>query len=255
MVLKRLKKMAATAALAITAASAGNFGALESSTPPALLTGYTVHSAPAAKVEVLCLKPGQSLASFARSTKGKYAWAVNANYFEERTRTPIGFLIDNGKRVKSLSPKASRTAVGIFKDNGRARVLVGRMLHTASGKLYAHGNINWLDAFEAVQGGPKLVEDGKVIVGTTGYNEGFNTEFFKRLTRRTVAGIDRNGNLKVLVFHADVSLKRAAQVAKNNGLQQAVNLDGSKSTVLIKGGKLVLHTKGVRPPVFLAARK
>ena len=254
MVLKRLKKIAATAVMAITAAGAGNFGSTLPTTPLVPTGGYTIHTAPAEKIEVVCPKPGQSFSAFIKSIKGKYRWLVNANYFHPRTRKIIGFAKDDGERLKSLSPKVSRTAVGIFKDEEGTRIMIGRMLHTASGKLYAHGNINWLDAFEAVQGGPKLVEDGKIVVGLPGRNEGFDNNFLSRRTKRTVVGMDRTGKLKTLVFHVDVSLKRAAQVAKNNGLQQAVNFDGSDSVVLYDG-TLQLHTKGRYPPIYLAARK
>jgi uncharacterized protein YigE (DUF2233 family) len=169
---------------------------------------------------------------------------------------PIGFLRDDGQHIDSIHLTSSRSALGIFEIGEQRFASIDRVLHTKSGKIYYRitSGYDWKKAIEAVQGGPRLVQDGKVVFGTQEHREGFKPDVLKGANRRTVVGLDADGNVMVLVFNKDIGLKDAAEAMKRKNAVHAFNLDGGTSTTLIEDGKLRLYS-GRYPPVYLAGRK
>ena len=92
-----------------------------------------------------------------------------------------------------------------------------------------------------VGGGPQLVKDGQLRVGTV--REGFSSAFAAR-NPRTLAGVTRRGKLLVVTVDGrsrrsvGVTLTEAARLMRALGARDALNLDGGGSTTMVIDGEL-----------------
>ncbi|MCO4783536.1 MAG: phosphodiester glycosidase family protein [Candidatus Cloacimonetes bacterium] len=100
----------------------------------------------------------------------------------------------------------------------------------------------WGSASFGLGGGPSLLDNGIVKVGT---DESFNPFFMKNRAPRSAIGIDSNGGVIFLVVDGrqassvGMSLEELGHTLKLLGAREAMNLDGGGSTGLYMAGKIL----------------
>ncbi len=95
-------------------------------------------------------------------------------------------------------------------------------------------------------GGPLLLQNGRAVLDGTG--EGFGPAFLRQGAPRTVVGSDgRQLWLITLEGTADEgpTLAESAELLRQLGLRDALNLDGGSSTGLVLGGRHTVKGRGV----------
>jgi hypothetical protein len=109
---------------------------------------------------------------------------------------------------------------------------------------------------QVLNGGPMLVEDGQVHVTAErdGMEQAENPGAFYGWTHqrnpRTVAGIDAQGRLVLVTVDGrqtgsvGASIAEAADLARDLGLVEAINLDGGGSTTMVVDGQVVNSPSG-----------
>ncbi len=152
--------------------------------------------------------------------------------------------IDLIKRSSIKIPKGGYAVVGPHK-------FVAKNIHKnddVSYSLQLFPN-KWSSAKYAVSGGPYLVKEGRVFVD----KQKFSNAFLKEKAPRTAIGYTKDNVLILVVvdgrrknYSAGVSLFELAQVMKDLGAYNAMNLDGGKSSQMVVDGKIVNkpNTKG-----------
>jgi hypothetical protein len=113
----------------------------------------------------------------------------------------------------------------------------------------------WAQAVMAVGGGPWLVRNGEILIDAP--QQGFQTGFSDRRHPRTAVGITAQGKLLLVTvdgrqpMSGGMTLYELAQVMKQLGATDAINLDGGGSTTLAVRGGLVLNSpsEGKQRPV------
>jgi hypothetical protein len=96
---------------------------------------------------------------------------------------------------------------------------------------------------QAIQGGPRLVRDGRVLVPYAW--EGFSDRFARFRAARSAIGITAAG--KILFVTVDgpsrqstgMTLTELASLMQGLGARDAMNLDGGGSATLVVGGRVV----------------
>jgi uncharacterized protein YigE (DUF2233 family) len=137
--------------------------------------------------------------------------AVNGGFFDAQDKS-LGLRASGGKKLSALHGKMW----GVFYTRGSKNNLTARIVAT---NKFAWSS----DIREAVQCGPRLVENGKTL----------KVKF--QWARRTGIGIQRDGKVVVAVADSDVSLPEWAKLwAAPTGLncRDALNLDGGPSSQL-----------------------
>lgn len=91
-------------------------------------------------------------------------------------------------------------------------------------------------------GGPLLVQNSQIVLNAAG--EQFNTNFTQGAAARSALGQTSNGTLLIVATHsggetAGPTLPEMAQIMRNLGAINALNLDGGSSTTLYLGGQLL----------------
>ncbi|WP_235775568.1 MULTISPECIES: phosphodiester glycosidase family protein [Paenibacillus] len=156
------------------------------------------------------------------------AAAINGTFFDAYTsssyKAPYGYIASGGKLLKN-SP-ADRRAVFAYDPNGLAELVPGQ---------------DFLARFQAgefdggLQAGPRLLVDGKVSLNVTA--EGFRDP--KILTgggARSALGLTKDHKL-LLVTVPGATIPQLAEIMKQAGAYQAMNLDGGASSGLYAGGQ------------------
>lgn len=165
-------------------------------------------------VEDGSMQQGLRLAGVAGQT-GAIA-GINASYFHPDGR-PLGLVIKNGEVIHQQ--ERAKLLSGIFAVRG------GRM-RLARAEAFRMGK----DVQQAIQAGPWLVEDGRVIQGL---------DSLKR-ARRSILATDGKGQWAILASSAltladAAALLAAAPVFAGGNVESALNLDGGSSTALWAG--------------------
>ncbi|WP_379154778.1 phosphodiester glycosidase family protein [Paenibacillus sp. sgz5001063] len=154
--------------------------------------------------------------------------AINGTYFNAYAdgayKVPYGYIISGGKMLKN-SPADKRT-VFTYDNNLLAEMIPGSefMDHFNSGRVTG-----------AIQAGPRLLVNGKVALNVAG--EGFKDP--KILTgggSRSALGLTQDHKL-ILLTSGGATIPQLAQIMKQAGAYQAMNLDGGASSGLFYGGK------------------
>jgi uncharacterized protein YigE (DUF2233 family) len=109
---------------------------------------------------------------------------------------------------------------------------VVRWIHTAG---VAGGRVNWRGTEFAVSCGPRLLRAGSLCLNPEA--EGFSDPGLFRLTRRCGIGVTRRGQLLLVTVNRPVSLEHFAQMMKELGAYNALNLDGGTSAGLYALGR------------------
>ncbi|MFK4304402.1 MULTISPECIES: phosphodiester glycosidase family protein [unclassified Paenibacillus] len=153
--------------------------------------------------------------------------AINGTYFDAYTKssykTPYGYLVSHGNLLKKSS--GDQRTVFTYDANHLAELVSG----PAFEQRLSEGNVEG-----ALQAGPRLVTNGKVSLNVKA--EGFKDP--KILTgggARSALGITRDHKL-ILLTTGGATIPQLAQIMKQAGAYQAMNLDGGASSGLYYNG-------------------
>jgi exopolysaccharide biosynthesis protein len=154
--------------------------------------------------------------------------AINGSFFnaytESDVKIPYGNVISGGEQKrKDLS---DRRTIFTFDKNNLVKLVAGTDYRERFGEFVLEG---------AVQAGPRLVKDGKVSLNVV--EEGFKDP--KILTgggARSAVGITRDHKL-ILITLGGATIPQLAEIMKQAGAYQAMNLDGGASSGLYVDGK------------------
>ncbi|MCA1293798.1 phosphodiester glycosidase family protein [Paenibacillus sp. alder61] len=168
----------------------------------------------------------ESLGSIAKRSKAIVA--INGSYFDAYTKnsykTPYGYIVSGGK----LQMEASGDRRTVFTYN--PNMLAGMIPGTKFNELFAGGELEG-----ALQAGPRLVTDGKIALNLKG--EGFrDPKILKGGGTRSALGLTRDNKL-ILLTTSKATIPQLAQIMKQAGAYQAMNLDGGASSGLYYNGK------------------
>ena len=156
--------------------------------------------------------------------------AINGAFFDAYTESdikkPYGWLLNDGEVLNSGS--ADVRATFIYDKNHLAEVADGGDMPGLIGSGAIDG---------AIQAGPRLVRDGKVDLDV----EGERFQDPKILTNsgaRSALGITRDHKLMLVTVPA-ATIPQLAEIMRQAGAWQAMNLDGGASSGLYYNGKYV----------------
>ena len=168
----------------------------------------------------------EALASIAKRSNA--AAAINGTFFDAYTsaayKAPYGYIVSGGTLLKN-SPGDKRT-VFAYDGNLLAELIPGSEFRDR----FNTGSIQG-----ALQAGPRLLVNGKVSLNVLA--EGFKDP--KILTgggSRSALGITRDHKL-ILLTSGGATIPQLAQIMKQAGAYQAMNLDGGASSGLYYNGK------------------
>lgn len=138
------------------------------------------------------------------------------------------------------------------------KVKIGSKIHTTL-KIIALSAIPNLEIKHLIGGGPRLLKSGQIYISK--YSEHFKSDIAKGRAARTAVGITRDGLLAFATVDkckqgnnvsksVGVSLEELAQVMKDLGCVDAMNLDGgSSSTMVISSEVINRPSSGAEKPV------
>jgi N-acetylmuramoyl-L-alanine amidase len=141
--------------------------------------------------------------------------AINFNYADLETGTPIGRVIVDGKSVIKDSEKTAPREELYSLPDGSVRI----------GK--APEGAVW-----AVQGSPRLLQEGKNVVHASIQRDQTGADIWQRKTRRTAAGITADGKVVLVSTVDELGLSELAAVMASLGCVDALNGDGGGSSYL-----------------------
>jgi len=154
--------------------------------------------------------------------------AINGTFFDAYTKgdykAPYGYMASNGKLLKNSS--GDRRAVFTYDNNHLAAIVPG---------LDFKGLFDSKAILGGLQAGPRLLTNGKVSLDVKG--EGFKDP--KILTgggARSALGLTRDHKL-ILLTSNGATIPQLAEIMKQAGAYQAMNLDGGASSGLYYNGK------------------
>lgn len=154
--------------------------------------------------------------------------AINGTFFDAYTtssfKTPYGYIVSGGEVLKASS--GDRRTIFMYDKNHLAELIPGLEL----GERFKQGTMEG-----ALQAGPRLVTNGKVSIDVT--KEGFKDP--KILTgggARSALGITKDHKL-ILLTTGGATIPQLAEIMKQAGAYQAMNLDGGASSGLYYNGK------------------
>ncbi len=160
--------------------------------------------------------------------------------FSAGTAVTLRFAIEPGQEMVVLAPQ-----------NGRANA----QLASRGYWIRQNGLEYWSKASMAVGGGPWLLRDGQILIDAP--QQGFNSGFSDNRHPRTAVGVTEDGKLLLVTvdgrqpMSGGMTLYELAQLMKQLGATDAINLDGGGSTTLAIRGGLVLNSpsEGKERPV------
>jgi exopolysaccharide biosynthesis protein len=166
----------------------------------------------------------EDLSSIAK--RNKAIVAINGTFFDAYTKesfkTPYGYIVKNGERKHY----GDNRSIFTFDYNSFANVI-----HEAEYKEKME--VEQIDG--AIQAGPRLIVNGKIALDVK--NEGFKDP--KILTgggARSALGITKDHKL-ILITTGGATIPQLAEIMKQAGAYQAMNLDGGASSGLYYNGK------------------
>lgn len=151
--------------------------------------------------------------------------AITGTFFCVRSLVPVGDIVIDGKLVNM---GCVGTAVCFTSDNTVVFKSGGRSSKSASAGHTA-----------VVCTGPRLVHNGVVYVDPR--SEGFRDRALYRKAARTALGITKHNKLLLVAVKRPVYLSKLAQIMRDLGAVNAVNLDGGSSTAMYYKGRVLSH--------------
>jgi tetratricopeptide (TPR) repeat protein len=158
---------------------------------------------------------------------------INGTFFDSRSHRTVCNVVLGTKLVC----EGDRGSTLLLGEDGTPELILTSRLRGR--------NIDWSRARWAIQSGPTLLYNGQVVLNPA--SEGFRDPSLFRTTRRTAAGITRDGRLIFAVTSGGVSLKEMARIMRSLGAVHALNLDGGSSS-----GMAFRNTIPVKPGRSLA---
>ncbi|MCP3794586.1 phosphodiester glycosidase family protein [Paenibacillus sp. CH40] len=153
--------------------------------------------------------------------------AINGTFFDAYTKssykTPYGYLVSHGKMLKKSS--GDQRTVFTYDANHLSELMSGSTFE----QRLSQGSVEG-----ALQAGPRLVTNGQVSLNVKA--EGFKDP--KILTgggARSALGMSRDHKL-ILLTTSGATIPQLAQMMKQAGAYQAMNLDGGASSGLYYNG-------------------
>lgn len=154
--------------------------------------------------------------------------AINGTFFDAYTKgaykAPYGYIVSGGKMLKNSS--GDRRTIFTYDSNHLASLIPGLDFTSR----FASGSMEG-----ALQAGPRLLVNGKVSLNVAA--EGFKDP--KILTgggARSALGLTRDHKL-ILLTTGGATIPQLAEMMKQAGAYQAMNLDGGASSGLYYNGK------------------
>lgn len=161
--------------------------------------------------------------------------AINGNFFCKKTFKPVGDLVINGDLVYF---GGVGTAMGIAADNKVEFIKVDKDRH-----------INW-DKYKAVIScGPRLIEDGAIVLNARA--EGFTDPNLFAARNRSAVGITKDKQLLFVTIDSPVYFEDLALVMKDLGCRDAMNLDGGGSSGLYYRGDMIKNPSTPLPDAIV----
>ncbi len=154
---------------------------------------------------------------------------INGTFFDAFSHRTVCNVVVNGKLVCEGDRGST---IYIDKDGKAGIMLTSRLLGR---------NIDWSSYKWAIQGGPTLLLNGKIMVKP--HYEGFGDPALMKPSRRVCVGITKSGKIVFVVTPYRVSLIKMAYVMKKLGIIHAINLDGGSSAGLGYGGAYPVKPK------------
>jgi exopolysaccharide biosynthesis protein len=154
--------------------------------------------------------------------------AINGTFFDAYTKsdykTPYGYLVSGGKMLKNSS--GDLRTIFTYDKNHLAALIPGQDFKAVFAANAMEGGL---------QAGPRLLTDGKISLNVQA--EGFKDP--KILTgggARSAIGLTRDHKL-ILLTTGGATIPQLAEIMKQAGAYQAMNLDGGASSGLYYNGK------------------
>jgi len=140
----------------------------------------------------------------------------------------MGNMVSGGRFLKYSSWENYGTTLGIGP---------GKQLEMVTARI--DGQPKWQNHWFSLTAGPRLLRNGKVWLAPQ--SEGFADPRVFGSARRAAIGYTAGGRKLLLVtFPAQVSLLKSAQIMRDLGCQEAMNLDGGGSLGLARKGKILV---------------
>jgi hypothetical protein len=179
-------------------------------------------------------------ANSARSSKGdeqfvqmvrrhKAALTASGTFFSmDAQKRVMGNMVAEGKFLKFSPWENYGTTLGIRAGN-RPEMITARV----------EGKPQWEEHWFSMTAGPRLLKDGQIWLNPT--KEGFtDRSMMEGKAIRSAIGFPAHGRTLLLVtFMTPTTLQKEAQIMRDLGCQEAMNLDGGTSVALAKGGKIL----------------
>ncbi len=127
------------------------------------------------------------------------------------------------------------------------KVKIGSRIHTTL-KLMPLSGLTNLEIKHVIGGGPRLLKSGQIYISRN--SERFKNDIAKSRAARTAVGINKEGNLVFVTVDkcgqsatsaksAGATLEELAQIMKDLGCVDAMNLDGGSSSVMVLKGDVI----------------
>lgn len=157
------------------------------------------------------------------------AVVVNGTFFaKDQKECVMGNMVSQGQYLKYSQFEDYGTTLGLKSGN------VPEMI-TAR----AEGKPNWDEHWFSLTCGPRLLKQGEVWLAPE--NEGFTDPHVLTIGPRAAIGFNqKKDKLIIVTFMNGLSLEREAELMKELGCYEAMNLDGGASKALAADGKVLV---------------
>lgn len=165
--------------------------------------------------------------------------AINGNFFSTDTFRPVGDIVIDGELVYF---GGLGTAMAITPKNKVEFI-----------KVEPNRHMNW-DGYKAVIScGPKLIQDGRIVLDAK--SEGFkDPELFERRARSAV-GVTYDDYLILVSINDGVYFRGLAEIMRELGCKDAMNLDGGQSCGMYYNGEFLRKPKTPLPNILIIDRR
>ncbi len=149
------------------------------------------------------------------------------------------FSLDAQKRVMGNMVSAARFLKYSPWENYGTTLGIGPNKQLEMVTARVEGKPEWQNHWFSLTAGPRLLKHGQVWLAPR--SEGFTDPRVFGMARRAAIGYPAGGRKLIMVaFPAQVSLGKAAEVMRDLGCQEALNLDGGSSLGLARSGKILV---------------
>ncbi len=167
------------------------------------------------------------------------AAAINGNFFCKNTYLPVGDVVVDGSLVHF---GGLGTAMAITYDNEVEFITVERYRH-----------MDWSKYKAVISCGPRLLSSGQVVVDPA--SEGFSDPNLFGDRNRSAVGITWDNKALFVTVNTAVDFRELADIMKDLGCVEAMNLDGGGSSGLYYRGEVLRSPKTPMPNILVVHEK